>query len=100
MDETVAIGSRHVVVDLCDNVAGTLGGGQRGIHADAKAAITVGIGWGNLDQGNIDGHCTTLEQWFDLAQINRRIVGAAVIDGIPDIAPYEHCVVSKVSSHF
>src|SRR6266851_1443874 len=99
MDETVAIRPRHVVVDLHNNVAGTLGGGKRCIHSYPKTAKTVRVGRRHLDQGNVNRHFTTLEQFLDFAQIDGRVVGAAIIDGIPNVGANEHGVMPEVPSH-
>ena len=37
MNVAVAVGARHLVVDLGDDKAGALGGGQGGVDADAES---------------------------------------------------------------
>ena len=44
VNEAVAIGARHLVVDLRDHVVGALRGGQSGVDADAEAAEAVRVG--------------------------------------------------------
>src|SRR5260370_16892361 len=99
MNETVAIGSWHVVVDLRDHIAGTLGGGKRGVNANAKTAEAMGIRWRNFDQRNINWHGAALEQFLNLAEVNRRVIGAAVVDRFPYIRTDKNSVVPKVPSH-
>ena len=85
MNETIAIGSRHIVVDLGDNIAGTLGGGQRGVHANAKTAIAVRIRRRNFNQRHVNGHGAAFKERFNLTQINRSVVGSAFVDGLSHI---------------
>src|SRR6185437_10970270 len=96
---TIAVSSWHIVIDLRDHVPGTLGGGQSGVHADAKTAKTVGIWRRHFDQGDIDRHRARFEELFDLTQINRSVVGAAVVDGFTNIGSDKHSIVAEVSSH-
>src|SRR5205807_1734754 len=70
MDEAVAVGARHIVVDLRHNVLGNLGGGQGGVDTNSEAAIAVRIGRRDLDQGNVNGHFTAFKQTFNFAEIN------------------------------
>src|SRR6266566_4309319 len=83
MNETIAVGSRHIVVDLRDHVAGTLGGGQRGVHAYAETAKPVRVRWGDFNQGHVKGHGAALEEFFDFAEVNRGVIN----DGRADCTP-------------
>ena len=99
VDEAVAVGARHLVVDLRDHVLRHSGGGQRGIDADAKAAEAVGIRRRDFDQRDIDRHLAAFEQPFDFAEIDGRVIGAAVVDGLAHVAADEHRVVAEVARH-
>src|SRR5438552_1833104 len=99
MNETIAISSWHIVVDLRDNIAGTLGGGQRGVNAYAETAKPVRVRWGDFNQGHVNGHGTALEEFFDFAEINRRVISTAVIDCLSHVGTNEHSIVAEVSSH-
>ena len=44
VDKAVAIGARHLVVDLRHHVVGQLGCGQRHVHTNAEAAKAMSIG--------------------------------------------------------
>src|SRR5690348_17175084 len=99
MNKTIAVSSRHIVIDLREHVTGTLGGGQRGVHAYAKTAKAVGIWRRNFNQSNINRHRSRFKEFFDLAEINGSVVGAAVVDGYTNIGADEHSIVAKVSSH-
>src|SRR5215813_2405502 len=100
MNETIAVGSRHIVVDLRDNVAGALGGCKRGIYPDTKTAKTVRVGRRNFGQSNCNRHRAALEQFLDFAQINWCVVGAAFVDCFPDVGADEDCIVAEVACHF
>ena len=72
---------------------------QGGIDADAEAAESVRIGRRNLNQGHVDRHRPAFEQSFNLAQIDRSVVGAAVVDRFPHVGADEHGVVPEVPRH-
>ncbi len=95
----VAVGARHLVIDLGDHEAGLMGGGQGGIDADAEAAEAVGVGRRDLHERDIERHGAADEQFFDLAEIDGRVVGAAIVDGVAHIAADEHCIVAEMSRH-
>src|SRR5436190_10971973 len=99
MNETIAVGSRHVVIDLRDYVASTLGGGQRGVHANAETAKTVRIRWGDFNQGHVNGHGAALEEFFDFAEINRRVIRTAVVDSLTHVGADKNRVVTEVPGH-
>ena len=100
VNEAVAIGARHVVVDLRDHVFGAFRGGQGGVDAYAEAAESVGIGRGDFDQGHVNGHGPALKQSLDFAQVNRGVVGAAVVDGVAHVGADKDGVVPEVPRHF
>ena len=100
MDKAVAVGARHLVVDLRDDVTRALRSGQSGVDAYPKTAEAMRVGRRDFDERNIDRHRSAFEKFFDFAQINGRVIGAPVIDGIAHIAADEHRIVAKVPSHF
>src|SRR5579872_3024713 len=99
MNEAVAVGARHVVVDLSDHVAGTFRGGQRSVHAYAETAETVGIRGRNFDQRDIDWHLAAFKQTLDLAEVDGSVVSATVIDSRSHVGPDKHGIVPKVACH-
>src|SRR5579864_7058124 len=99
MDEAVPVGTGHIVVDLGNDVVGHLRRRQGSVDADAKAAKTVRVGRRHFDQGYIDRHDTALKESLNFAEVDGRVVGAAVINGIAHIAPDEHGVVPEVAHH-
>src|SRR5215471_2813252 len=99
MYEAVAIRARHLIVDLRDHVARQAGGGQSRVDANAEATETVRVGRGKLDKSDIERHGAAFEEVFDLAEIDRRVVGAAFVDGIAYIASDEHGIVAEVPFH-
>ena len=99
VDEAVAVGARHLIVDLGDHEMCALGGGQGGVDADAEAAEAVRIGRRNLDQGDIEGHGSAFEQVFNLAEIDGRVIGAAIVDGVANIAADKDRVMAEVPGH-
>ena len=99
MDEAVAIGSRHVAVDLRHNVVSTLGGREGGIHAHAETAKTVRVGRRYLDERDINRHRPAFEQRFDLAEVDGRVIGTPVINGLAHIAADKHGVMAEVRFH-
>src|SRR5262249_47188206 len=99
MDETIAVGSRHIVVDLRDYEAGTLGGGQRGVHANAETAKAMGIWSGHFNQSDINRHGTAFEELFDFAEVDGHVVRAAIVNSLPHIQTDEHSIVPEASRH-
>src|SRR5215471_7645394 len=97
MNETIAVSSRHIVVDLRDNVAGTPGGCKRSVHAYTKTAKAVRVWRRHFDQGDINRHPAALEQFLDFTQVNRRVVGTAFVDRLPNVGADENCIVPEVS---
>jgi hypothetical protein len=100
VDETVAIGARHLGIHLRHHTMGVFRGGQGAIHAHAKAAIAMRIGRRYLDEGDINRHVAAFEKGFHLAQKDGRVIGAAIIDRLADIASHEQCVVAEMRRHF
>src|SRR5215813_1248067 len=86
MDEAVAIGSRHLGVDLRKYTMRTLGRCERRIHTYAKATIPVRIRRRYLNERYVDRHLSALKQRLDLAQKNRSVIGAAFANSLADIA--------------
>src|SRR5580704_11250186 len=95
VNEAVAVGPWHLCVYLCHHAMRAFGRGKRGIDANAETAITVGIGRRHLNEGNVDRHLAALEQRFDLAQEDRRVVGAAIANGFADIPADKQSVMTK-----
>src|SRR5205807_4562450 len=90
VNEAVAVSTRHVVVDLRDNILRHFGRGQGSIHTDPKAAIAVRVRRRNLNQGHVNGHLAALEQPFDFAEIDGSVIGAAVVNGFAYVGADEH----------
>ena len=99
VNKAVTEGARHLIVHLGDHEAGTVGGGQGGIHAHTIAAEPVRIGRGDLNQRNIERHGVRNEQLLDLAQVDWGVIGAAVVNGFADIGADKDRVMAKVSRH-
>ena len=99
MNETVAVGARHLVIDLGHDVMRHLGRSQRGIHANPKTAEAVGIGRRNFDERHVNRHRAALKQAFNLAEVYGSVVGAALADGVAHIGPDEHGIVAKMPFH-
>ena len=99
VDKAVAVGARHLRVHLRHHGMRVLGGGKRGVYANAEAAVAVRVGRRHLDEGDVNGHLAALEQRLDLTQEDRGIVGAAVVDGFADVAADEQGVVTEVAGH-
>src|SRR5262249_11616283 len=89
VQESISQGTRHLVVDLDDDVLRALRRGQRGIDARAKTQVPVGVGRRTLQQADVDRQGPRREQALDLAQEDRRIVGAALLYGLAYIAADE-----------
>src|ERR1700746_428806 len=99
MNETITVSSWHIVIDLRDNVAGTLGGGQRSIYTHAKTAETMRIRRRDLDQGDSNRHLASLKQLLNFAQINGRVVGTALVNGLAHVGTNENCIMAKMACH-
>src|SRR5438270_9512708 len=99
MNETIAVSSWHIVIDLRDHVTGTLGGGQRGIYANAKTAKAVGIRRRNFYQSNINLHRARFEELFDFTEVNGSVVGATIVYGLANIGADKDRIMAEVASH-
>src|SRR5271166_6690724 len=99
MNEAVAVGTRHLIVDLRDYKARTLGRGQRRVHAHAEATEAVRIWRREFKQGDVNRHGAGLKQSFNLAEIDRSVVGPSFVNGLAHITANKHCVVPEVSRH-
>src|SRR5678815_5718183 len=100
MDETIAVSSRHIVVELRDHVAGALGGCQGSVHANAETAKAVRIRWRNLYQGHVNRHRTALEKLLNFAQVDWSVISATIVDRLAHIRANEDCVMAEVGGHF
>jgi len=69
------------------------------LDADTKAAISVGVGGRYLDERDVERHRPAFKQTFNLAEINRGVIGAAAVDGFANIGPDEHGVVAEMARH-
>src|SRR6266516_3477176 len=99
VDKAVSVGSGHVIIDVGYYVASTFRSGERHIYTHTKAAEAVRVGRREFEQCNIDRHGTALEQFFYLTQVDGRVVGAAVINGLTHIAANKHGVMPEMVSH-
>src|SRR6266536_926098 len=100
VDDAVAISTRHLIVDLCDHVASLMGGGEGCVQPDSKTAEPVRVGRRDLDQCDVEWHGAADEEFFNFAQVDRRVVGTAVVDGVAHVGADEDGVVAEMSSHF
>jgi hypothetical protein len=63
LDEAVSVGARHLIIGLRHHVADPFGRTEKRVHAHAKTAA----------RQHRDRHPTTLEQFFNLAQVDRSV---------------------------
>jgi hypothetical protein len=83
VNEAIAMGARHFWVHLGDDVTGGVHGGAGDIDAGTEGAIAMFVGWGDLDEGNVDGQQVSLEELGDLAEEDGYIVPVEAVNDIP-----------------
>ncbi len=81
VDEAVAEGARHAVVDLGDDHPGRFGGGLGQADLDAQAAKAVLVRRAEMNQGRVEGKDAMAKQARHLGQETRRVVCTALVDG-------------------
>src|SRR5215471_8201201 len=99
VNKAVAIGSRHLVVYLGHYKLRLARGGEGSVHAHAKTAKTVAVRRRDLYQGYVNRHLARLEQIFNLAEKNGRIVRASFVHCLAHVAADEHGVMPEVPFH-
>ena len=97
VDEPVAVNARHEPVDLGDDHLGIFRGCLDDVHADAEAQVTVFVGRGGLDQGDVDPDGAAVEQLGHVGEGNRRVVRGPLIDGVSRVVPDEKGIVPEVA---
>src|SRR5271166_7078964 len=100
VDETVPVSPRHLRVHLRHHAMRVLGGGKRGLDVHAEAAIAMRIGRRHLDKSDVDRHLAALDEGLDLAQEDRRVVGAASVHRLAYVASDEQGVMAETLRHF
>jgi hypothetical protein len=95
MEQPVAVGARHVGVDLGDHMAGDLHGCARHIHRHTKRTETVAIWRRDLDQGDVERQNPAAEKPGHFAQKDRDIVGQPFVDCVADIGTDKEAVGAK-----
>eukprot|EP00968_Pinguiococcus_pyrenoidosus_P016785 scaffold1638_cov258-Pinguiococcus_pyrenoidosus.AAC.9 len=95
VDEGVAVGPRHVRVDLRDDGTGLLAGRHCHVHAGAQAAVAVLIGRADLDHGHVHGDDILAEKRRDLGQEARRRVRAPGRHRFANVGAHEEGVGSE-----
>src|SRR5205085_5912642 len=99
MDETVAVRARHLIVDLGHDVARALGGRQSRVHTNAKTAKPMRVRRRNFNQCDVERHGATFKKLFDLAEIDRRVVGATLVDRLTHVAADKYGIVTEMAGH-
>ena len=97
VQERIAERARHLVVHFGDHVPGAARRGQRAVDASAEAQVAVLVGRRGLDEGHVDRHLARGEQPFDFAEEDRRVVGAALLDGLAHVGAEEQSVVAEMA---
>ena len=99
MDEGVAQRSGHVGVHFGNDDFCRLGRSLRHTHFDTERAEPVLVGRTDMDQGNIEGKASILEENGNLRQETWCEVCAPLIDSQPDIVADKEGVDAEVSGH-
>ena len=96
----MAEGARHPWIDLCHDDAGVFRGGERAIDGDAERTVAGGIGWGDVDECDIERQrATRFEEGGDLREEDGGVVGAALLDGGAGVGTDEQRVVAEAVLH-
>ena len=100
MDEAITQGTRHLVVDLGDNGSGRLGRGLGQPHLDTEGAKAVLVGRRAVDHRHVRLEQVRIAQGvWDLAQEDRREVGAALVHRLAHVVTDEEGVDADVPLH-
>jgi len=100
VQEAIAEGARHLVVHFGDDVAGALGGGEAAIHAGAEAQESMFIRRAGLHEGGVERQLAGAEEVLNFAQEDGRVIGAAFLNGLADVAAEEQAVVAEMAFVF
>ena len=76
VDQRVAVRARHALVDLGDDVARRVRGGQGRVDRRAERAVAVAVGRRELDQRDVERRSPATEQPRDVGEEDRDEVGA------------------------
>ena len=82
VDERVAVGARHLGVDLGDDRLRDLRRGLGVVDRDAERAEPVLVRRRDLDEHHVGRQVALAEQLGDLVEEDRDVVAAAVLDGL------------------
>jgi len=99
VDERVAMGARHVRVDLRDHRLCDLGGRLGVVDRDAERTEAMLVGWGDVDQGHVGGQVALAEQLGDLAEEHGDVVAAPVLYRLPRAGADEERLVEERARH-
>ena len=92
VDQRIAVGERHVGVDLGDNDLRTFGGRNREVGRGAEAAIAVRIGARTVQQRYVDRDDPLAEKPRDLAQKSRDGLSVPLSDPVAHGVRHEEAI--------
>ena len=95
----IAQGAGHLLVDLGDHGFCHLRRRNGQPRFGPHGAVTLLIGWGDMDEGDIEGQMAVLEQQGKFRQQHRGEIGPPLVDGLADVGADEHGVDPQVPRH-
>ena len=95
VDEALAVGARHLPVHLDDEMARAEARGHAAVDGRAEAEKPVVVRRAGLQERYVDRNLAAGEQLFDLAEENRRVVGASGLHCLADVPAEEQAVVAE-----
>jgi len=93
----LAMRARHLLVHFGNHDLRVADRRQRAVHRRAQAYKPVRVRRRNLHQHNIERQSAALEEAFDLAQKNRRVVGASVANSFAHVIAQKQAAMAEVT---
>ena len=100
VQEGIAQGAGHLVVDFGDDDAGALRGAEGAVDAGAQAEVAVLVGRRSLDEGDVEGHFAGPEELLDFTEEDGGVVGASGGYCAAHVVAEEQAAVAEVAFVF
>ena len=97
MDCGVAMRARHLPIHFGNHDLGAAHRRQRAVHRRSQAHESVRVRRRNLHQHHIERQSAALEEAFNFAQENRRVVGAPVAHRFAHVVAQKQAAMAEVA---
>ena len=95
VNNRVAIGPRHLRIDLRDHQLGTVHRRSNDVDARSQTDVAVLVRGAHLDERHVDTDFARADEPRDLRQEHRHEVGAALLNRLPHVGADEEGGVAK-----